>query len=190
MAESTLEKYLEEWYPGLQKESRKLNEVLAEMPGYKQNEIPLLVWLLENPKSFIAMPGYIDLYNHDCVHILLGRGLLPQDEAFIIGFTMGNSTSVNKLHNFIFKFFSLYLYPKNFNLQKRDLFAFDLGFNYGRNRKVRNINKTDFHLKTNLTIGEIRKQLDITQYDLIEMRKKEAEKIPNTKETTRLLIFD
>ncbi len=186
----SLEKYLEEWYPGLQKENRKLNEVLTEMPGYKQGDIPLMVWLLENPKSKISMPGYIDLYNHDCVHILLGRGLLPQDEAFVIGFTMGNSTYVKKLHNMIFKFFSLYLYPKNFKLQKQDLFAFDLGFQYGRNRKVRNINKMDFHQKVNLTIGEIRQQLDINQQDLIAMRKMEAEKIPSSKESARLLIFD
>jgi hypothetical protein len=190
MEKSNLEKYLEEWYPGLQKETRTLKEVLAEMPGYKQHEIPLFVWLLENPKSPIAMPGYIDLFNHDCVHILLGRGLLAQDEAFVIGFTMGNSTSVNKLHCFIFKTFSLYFYPKNFKLQKRDLFAFDLGFQYGRNRKIRNINKIDFHDRANLNIGEIRQQLDIAQNDLIELRKKEAEKIPSTKESTRLLVFD
>jgi hypothetical protein len=190
MNENSLESYLEKWYPGLQKENRKLNEVLAEMPGYKQGDIPLMVWLLENPKSKIAMPGYIDLYNHDCVHILLGRGLLPQDEAFVIGFTMGNSTYVRKLHNAIFKFFSLYLYPKNFKLQKQDLFAFDLGFEYGRNRKIRNINKVDFHQKVNLTIGEIRHKLDINQADLIAMRKKEAEKIPNSIESKRLLIFD
>lgn len=190
MEKSTLEKYLEEWYPGLQKETRTLSEVLSEMPGYKQNEIPFIVWLLENPKSPIAMPGYIDLFNHDCVHILLGRGLLAQDEAFVIGFTMGNSTSVNKFHNFIFKTFSLYFYPKNFKLLKRDLFAFDLGFKYGRNRKIRNINKMDFHHKSNLSIGEIRKELDITQNDLIEMRKVEAQQIPHTKESARLLIFD
>jgi hypothetical protein len=190
MEKSTLEIYLEEWYPGLQKETRTLSEILAEMPGYKQNEIPLFVWLLENPKSPIAMPGYIDLFNHDCVHIILGRGLLPQDEAFVIGFTMGNSTSVNKFHNFIFKTFSLYFYPKNFKLLKRDLFAFDLGFLYGRSRKIRNVNQMDFHEKSNFGIGEIRKMLDISQADLIEMRKKEAAQIPNTKESIRLLTFD
>ena len=31
MDKSNLEKYLEEWYPGLQKETRTLDEVLAEM---------------------------------------------------------------------------------------------------------------------------------------------------------------
>lgn len=190
MEKTDLELYLEQWYPGLQKESRTLAEVLAIMPGYKQDEIPLLVWLLENPKSPIAMPGYINLYNHDCVHILLGRGLLPQDEAFIIGFTMGNSTGVNKFHIKVFKFFSLYLYPKNFKLQKQDLFAFDLGFDYGRNRKVRNINKIDFHDRQHLSIGEIRQQLDISQNEIIELRKLEAEKIPNSLESKRLLAFD
>lgn len=182
----TYQDYLDNWYPGLQDESRILKDVVDSMPGFEQKDIPFFVWLLENPKSPIAMPGYINLFNHDCIHILLGRGLLPQDEAFVIGFTMGNNLSVNKVHRSIFKFFSLYLYPKNFKLQKRDLFAFELGFNYGRQRKVKNINKIDFHEHWNLTIAEVREKININQSDLINMRKKESEMIPNSKESKRL----
>lgn len=186
---STYQDFLDNWYPGLQDESRILKEVINDMPGYEQKDIPLFVWLLENPKSPIAMPGYINLFNHDCIHILLGRGLLPQDEAFVIGFTMGNNTSVKKFHCSIFKFFSLYLYPKNFKLQKRDLFAFELGFNYGREREIKNINKIDFHEHWDLSIGEVREKINIKQSDLIEMRKKESEMIPDSKESKRLLNF-
>lgn len=48
------------------------------------------MWLLENPDSPLPFAGKIDLYRHDCLHLLLERGLSVEDEAFVVGFTMGN----------------------------------------------------------------------------------------------------
>src|SRR5262245_53610248 len=79
------------WNPGLDDPERSLASIYQSMPGNLVGAIPWLVKLLENPKSPLAFPGAIDLFGHDCIHILLGRGLLPQDEAFVIGFTMGSS---------------------------------------------------------------------------------------------------
>ncbi|PCJ59998.1 MAG: hypothetical protein COA79_09330 [Planctomycetota bacterium] len=192
MVEKKLHQYqeiLESWYPGLQEQSRTLKDIINGMPGYEQKDVPFFVWLLENPKSPIAMPGYISLFNHDCIHILLGRGLLPQDEAFVIGFTMGNNSKVRNYHCSIFKFFSLYLYPPNFKLQKRDLFAFELGFKYGRERTVRDINKIDFNEYCQLPIREVRDKMNIQRSDLIEMRKTEHGMIPDSNESKRLLDF-
>ena len=33
----------------------------------------------------------INQHQHDCIHSLLGRGLLPMDQAFVLGFTIGCS---------------------------------------------------------------------------------------------------
>jgi hypothetical protein len=33
----------------------------------------------------------LDQHQHDCIHILLGRGLLPMDQAFVLGFTLASS---------------------------------------------------------------------------------------------------
>ena len=60
--------------------------------SYKtQSDIHWFVWLLENPKSPFRLSGAVNLFNHDIIHILLNRGMDVDDEAYVIGFTMGNS---------------------------------------------------------------------------------------------------
>ena len=64
------------------------------MGGFKleAENVPLIIKLVENPKYDIGLfPGNISLYNHDCIHLLLGRGLRVKDEVFVIGFTMGRT---------------------------------------------------------------------------------------------------
>ncbi|MEO1404387.1 MAG: hypothetical protein AAFV72_24485 [Cyanobacteria bacterium J06635_1] len=75
----------------LQEANERLN---LNEPG----EIPLIIRLFENPESPIALPGNISLYGHDCLYILFNRGISLADEAFIIGFTMGNDTKTRQLH--------------------------------------------------------------------------------------------
>ena len=57
----------------------------------RQENIPLIIKLVENPNYNTSklFGGAVDLFTHDCVHVLLGRGLLVKDEAFVIGYTMG-----------------------------------------------------------------------------------------------------
>ncbi len=54
------------------------------------DDIPLIVKLVENPKfdlPFVDIfKGAIGLKEHDLVHALLGRGMLPADEAFAFRF--------------------------------------------------------------------------------------------------------
>ena len=56
----------------------------------KQKDISWLVWLIENPKSPFHLHGAATLHDHDHIHVLLKRGQDNDDEAFVIGFTMGN----------------------------------------------------------------------------------------------------
>ncbi len=66
-----------------------LEAAIREINGDPASSIPFLVWLLENLASPIALPGKIDLYCHDCLHVLLNKGFSLEDEAFVVGFTMG-----------------------------------------------------------------------------------------------------
>lgn len=79
-----------------------------------QSDIPFIIRLLENPTSPVALPGKISLHNHDCLHIILGIGVSPQEEAFIIGFTMGNDDRTKQWHVKLFKFFSRFIYPAKY----------------------------------------------------------------------------
>lgn len=133
-----------------------LKEVHSIVFSLHKPKIPFVIWLLENPNSLLALPGKISLRHHDYIHILLGRGISSEDEAFVIGFTMGNDLKTNKLHLFIYKFFAKFLYPSPYNFSVVDLINFNLGFMYGRRIKVKQINKINFEIYQNETIGILR----------------------------------
>lgn len=101
-----------------------LLDSLESIKRDKQCQIPWIVRLLENPQSPFALPGKIDLFNHDCLHILLEREFSLQDEAFIIGFCMGNDPQTKPNHVKIFKTVSSYLYPKKYRFKTDDFFLF------------------------------------------------------------------
>ncbi|MBL4559174.1 MAG: hypothetical protein JKP98_25385 [Rhodobacteraceae bacterium] len=75
----------DEWNPGLDTDAMTLGAVLATMPAAAAEDVPAIIRKYENPDSPDALPGAIALDRHDCLHVLLGRGLHVQDEAFIIG---------------------------------------------------------------------------------------------------------
>lgn len=67
--------------------------------------------LFENPSSPWASPGAITLDRDDCVHILLGRGLTSEDEAFVIGFTNGAATSIENRQTTLLRVLSRIVHP-------------------------------------------------------------------------------
>jgi hypothetical protein len=93
--------------------------------GMQQRDIPLIVQLVENPKYDLPgveiFSGATDLRHHDCLHILLGRGLLPKDEAFVLGFTMGSSNRVGNVEERLFALIARYVYPKNYRFDDDDV---------------------------------------------------------------------
>ena len=100
----------------------------------KQKDISWLVWLIENPKSPFHLHGATTLHDHDHIHVLLRRGQANDDEAFVIGFTMGNDDRTKSWEEKLFKFISRWLYPKSERFTKKQLKTFDSGFKYGRSK--------------------------------------------------------
>ncbi|WP_404784850.1 hypothetical protein [Altericista sp. CCNU0014] len=143
-----------------------LREACQRFAIDKQGDIPLWVWLLENPDSPIALPGSIDLHGHDCIHLLLNRGVTAYDEAFVIGFTMGNADKVEPRHISIIKVFSRFVYPKLFRFNPLHLHVFDCGVKYGQRVKYRNIHKEVFDRYEDWTIEEMRQKFGISLRDL------------------------
>ena len=135
----------------------------------KQSDIHWFVWLLENPESPISLTGAVDLQNHDIIHILLDRGMDIDDEAFVIGFTMGNSKDTNSLVKWLFELSARWLYPDGYRFNETDMIEFNRGYDYGLNLKTKNIHQ---RLWTEHSISE----------KLIEIRKKMGIDIINTKE--------
>ena len=137
-------------------ESLSLQQVLENHGGDAPDNIPWIVCLIENPSSWLPFPGKIDLYAHDCLHVLLNRGVSLEDEAFIIGFTLGNDTHTQAWYLPLFKFISSTFYPMPYRFQREHWLAFDQGVQCGRHAPIKNMNGLDFHFYCNHPVQTLR----------------------------------
>jgi len=175
-----------DWNPGLDNGAKTLAAVIKTLPANEPTDISAIVKLFENPASPIALPGAVNLERHDCIHILLGRGLLPQDEAFVIGFTMGTSKYISGFAHGLFKKASRYLYPKPYKFSKDHLIAFELGMQYGKVCKASEIYEFPFEKFTKDKLGILRKRLGIKISDLRQIYRTEKILLPDSKASKRL----
>jgi hypothetical protein len=144
-----------------QSDSMTLQEAVGLLGGFSEADVPWQIWLFENPNSPIALPGKISLFNHDCLHVLLNRGLSNEDEAFIIGFTMGNDRKTRWVHLVIFKLISRYFYPVKYRFTWDQMKSFDLGYRLGGLSAIENLNSSNFSLYANKTVTHVRQPLRI-----------------------------
>lgn len=125
-------------------EAFTLQEAYLTLQGDPPSKLPFLVWLLENPKSPFALPGKIDLYQHDCLHLLLKKGFDAFGEAYVVGFTMGNDPNTHWLHLWDFKLIARFFYPEPYRLNRLELAEFNAGVEHGRQVPFKSLNYSDF----------------------------------------------
>ncbi|TAH37650.1 MAG: hypothetical protein EYC62_01835 [Alphaproteobacteria bacterium] len=177
-----------DWSCGLHNDHLTMRQVLETLPGNDSTEIHWLIRLLERPSSPLALSGAIDLDRHDCVHVLLGRGLLAQDEAFVLGFTMGADRKMKFWEPALFRFCAQYLYPKIYRLKARQIAIFNLGLEFARGSDCRDLHKFDFQQYLDQPVGKLRAMLKISTHKLAEAYRQEQQMIPDSKESKRLDI--
>jgi hypothetical protein len=157
----------EDWTP---RGDKKLRTFLKEMEPFKlrQEEVPLIIRIVENPKWFTSklFTGAVSLFTHDCIHALLGRGLLPKDEAFVIGYTMGSGKQMARWRRNLFMFCAKYLYPKAYKFEEEERFIFNLAIVAGSKCEI-DLSTVDFNSMLDLRISEIRRDLKIS-YEIIK----------------------
>jgi hypothetical protein len=174
------------WFPGLDNEQLTLRDVLATLPAAPPAAIPWIVRLFENPKGWLRLHGAVDLSTHDRIHVLLGRGLLGQDEAFVIGFTMGSTKAVSRLERWFFKCAIAHLYPDPYRIPWPILAAYDLGLEAGRAMGVKDIHLAIRDSMLDRPLGEVRRELGIDVPLLREFYAREREALPETAASRRL----
>ncbi|UJB68310.1 hypothetical protein HRE53_17335 [Acaryochloris sp. 'Moss Beach'] len=143
--------------------AESLRQAYQHFGGIQQSEVPWIIWLLENPDSPLALAGAIPLKEHDYLHLLLNRGKSPEDEAFIIGFTMGNDSSLHPIHLGIFKFVSRFLYPQDYRFTQHHCQIFDTGVKQGKQLQTKNLCRFDFSSVETSSLEELRAILTIDQ---------------------------
>ncbi|MFM1996842.1 MAG: hypothetical protein RLZZ111_1229 [Planctomycetota bacterium] len=175
-----------EWFPGLDNDDRSLREVLAELPAAPPSAIPWVVRLFENPRGWLRLHGAVDLAHHDMIHVLLGRGLLDQDEAFVIGYTMGSTKKVSWVERLVFKLVVAAVYPKPYRMPWRTLAAYDLGLEAGRRSSVTNLHLAVGEQWLDRPLGEVRRALGIDTAVLRDCYARERALLPDTPASRRL----
>jgi len=177
----------------LSNKSITLKEALKVMheSSSAPSDIPWIVRLVENPKldfpGIRVFNGAVDLYTHDCIHLILGRGMMPKDEAFVIGFTMGSTNSVFNFEMFLYRFVTEYLYPKPFKFTKDEHMIFDIAVNLGHVSNSTPLNEVDFKSMEELTLEEIRIKLGIEKNYLQHAYQLEQSMFATDEQCTRLL---
>ena len=175
------------WVPGLfDPDPRTLGSVVSTLPANRPDEIDSLVRLVENPASPYALPGAVALDRHDCIHVLLGRGLLGADEAFVVGYTMGAaSSSIDGELLETFKLIAKRLYPRHYRMSEADLFVFDLGYQAGARSAVR-IDSLPLEQQLDVPIGTLREQAGVDVATLRALYAAERALFPGSPASARL----
>lgn len=107
-----------DWHIPLQQSDITLQQALVQLTqiGTAQPESPLMLQIAQNRKfqlaGFALIPETMEQHQHDCIHVLLGRGLLIADEAFTTGFTVASSKKITMTEEKLHAFLSRYLYPE------------------------------------------------------------------------------
>ncbi|MCH2076073.1 MAG: hypothetical protein MK180_04175 [Rhodobacteraceae bacterium] len=179
----------DEWNPGLDTDEMSLRDVLATMPAANAEDVPEIIQKYENPKSPDALPGSIELDRHDCIHVLLGRGLHVQDEAFVIGATMGAASDITDEYIDFFIRVSTQEYPKHWRFEEEHIASFRLGVGFA----VDNMNNKDLHLIPmeaepfqSMTVREFRKEIGVNKAEMRAYYRKAELLVPGTKASRRL----
>jgi hypothetical protein len=142
-------------------DSQPLQSAYQTLQGDPSYKIPFIVWLLENPDSKLALPGNIDLYGHDCLHLLLKQGFTAANEAYVVGFAMGNDVRTNRIHLLIFRFAAQFLYPSLYRLGSADFDIFRQGFELGKKMRIKNLNRILRQEWRSKTLQEIREEIGL-----------------------------
>jgi hypothetical protein len=156
-----------DWFVPLSCADKTLREAYATLSaiGLKQSDIPYVVRFVENPAFDLPLVdvfhGATSLHTHDCLHIILGRGLLPKDEAFVIGFSMGSTGKVSTTEEFLYGLFAKHLYPRVYRFTDDDFRVFKDAVRLGFISDCRSLCETDYTQFLDLPLGEARRVLGI-----------------------------
>jgi len=182
-----------DWHIPLSQERATLSEALANLQalGAKQAEIPLMVQLVENPNFDLPggdlFHGRVDLQTHDIIHILLGRGLLMNDEAFAIGFTMGSTNRVTTTEELLYTLISKYVYPNVYQFDDAAVRIFRDATKLGYISDCTPLNQIDFEPLMGEPLDRVREVIGLEPELLRAYYEIEKRRCSNNSASQRLL---
>lgn len=189
----SLPKHVQEWFIPLSRGDQILRDAYQEMQNVALDQecIPTIVQLIENPKyefpGLNIFSGATDLKTHDYIHIILGRGVLPKDEAFVLGFTMGSTNRIGQLEENLYGLFSRFLYPESYRFTKEDFQIYKDAVRLGYISDCEPLDGVDYPSLSDLTLQQAREHIGIESDLLQAYYKIEAKRHPESVECRRLV---
>ncbi len=189
----SLPQHVRDWFIPLSNSNQTLGDAYQEMQkiALEQGSIPTIVQLVENPKYDLPgidiFSGATNLETHDYIHILLGRGVLPKDEAFVLGFTMGSTNRVGQLEEKLYGLFTRYLYPKHYRFSEEDFQVYKDAVRLGYISDCRPLDKIDYPSLADVSLDEARDTVGIEKNLLQAYYEIEAKRHPESYESQRLI---
>lgn len=189
-----LPEHVRKWFLPLSQSDLSLGEAKDEMNkiALDQEDIPLLVKLVENP-DYDFLPG-VDIFSgatgletHDYIHLLLGRGVLPKDEAFVLGFTMGSTNRVGAIEEKLYGIFTRYLYPKHYRFSDDDFAVYKDAVRLGYISDCTPLHEVKYEDYLDKSLKEVRESLGIESALLQAYYEIEAKRYPDSFESQRLI---
>lgn len=173
-----------------------LREGLARLSevGNAQEEVPFIVRLMENP-AFDVPPlsmfrGRVTLRQHDCIHLLLGRGTTLMDEAFTIGFTMGSTKRMTTSAMELFSAVAERLYPKAYRFPPTAARVFRDAAHLGTVSDCRPLDRVDFDQLMDSPLREVRREVGVEEELLVAYYTIESKRNPGVAASRRLIPED
>ncbi len=159
--------------------------------GNPQSEVPWIVRIMENP-VFDVPPlsmfrGRVTLEQHDCIHLLLGRGTTLMDEAFTIGFTMGSTKRMSTAALELFGKVAGRLYPKAYRFPPAAVQVFHDAVHLASISGCEPLDHADFLALMDLPLREIRRRLGVEENLLQTYYELEATRNPGISACRRLV---
>jgi hypothetical protein len=182
-----------DWFIPLSRAGMTLREANDSLNAIrmKQEDVPFLVQVVENPAFDIPLldvfHGATRLETHDYLHIVLGRGLLPKDEAFVIGFTMGSTDQVGGTEEFLYGLFAKHFYPRAYRFTEEDMRVFKDAVRLGFVSDCQSLSLVDFARHLDQPLEEVRAALGIEVPLLRAYYTIEKRRYPESFESQRLL---
>ncbi len=154
------------WYLPLSYDSLTMRQGLEflSIVAAPQGQIPEIIRWTEGKDSRLVREffyGGVDLKAHDCIHLLLGRGLLTKDEAFVIGFTMGSTNRLETLNKEIFAYIAGNYYPNAYQMDEEARRVFLDAAKLGHVCDCQPLDEVHFSPLLDEPIGELRRVIGI-----------------------------
>lgn len=181
------------WFTPLSERRKTLRVAYEEMQaiGYRQQQIPLIIQVVENPRFALAglniFNGQTDLKTHDYIYLILGRGVLPKDEAFVLGFTMGSTNRMSAIEEHLYGLFSRFLYPRDYRFTEEDFQVYKNAVRLACVSGCSPLDSVNYETLLDLPLGDVRQRLHIETDLLCAYYRIEKQRHPHAAESARLL---